>query len=62
MFSDDLHTSVKAYIAANLTSKVVLHATPRREGLIRARMFGAKRATGQVRFKLKVEDTGVSLA
>ena len=48
VFTGDLHSSIQAYIAANLTSKIVLHATPRREGLIRARMFGAKKATGQV--------------
>ncbi|KAJ9582078.1 hypothetical protein L9F63_003580, partial [Diploptera punctata] len=45
---NDLHSSVQAYITANLTAKVVLHSTSRREGLIRARMFGAKKATGQV--------------
>ncbi|GFG31907.1 hypothetical protein Cfor_11963, partial [Coptotermes formosanus] len=43
-----LHASIEAYIAANLTSRVSLLATTHREGLIRARMFGARKATGQV--------------
>jgi polypeptide N-acetylgalactosaminyltransferase len=47
-YTDGLHASVEAYIAANLTSKVKLIATARREGLIRARMFGARKAGGQV--------------
>ncbi|XP_069690847.1 polypeptide N-acetylgalactosaminyltransferase 35A-like isoform X2 [Periplaneta americana] len=43
-----MHAALEAYITSNLTSKVTLLATARREGLIRARMFGAKKASGQV--------------
>lgn len=50
-----LHASIEAYIAANLTSKVSLLATTHREGLIRARMFGARKATGQVSETLDCE-------
>lgn len=49
------HASIEAYITANLTSKVSLLATTHREGLIRARMFGARKATGQVSETLDCE-------
>ncbi|KAK7789740.1 hypothetical protein R5R35_010989 [Gryllus longicercus] len=44
----NLHDDLNMYIRNNLTSKVILLKTHRREGLIRARMFGAKEASGQV--------------
>ncbi|XP_046742412.1 polypeptide N-acetylgalactosaminyltransferase 35A-like [Diprion similis] len=49
-WSDDdaLHVKLDAYIKEHFEKKVRLYKTQRREGLIRARMFGAKRATGQV--------------
>lgn len=49
-FSDisGLFETVKLYIHANLSKKVRLFSTPRREGLIRARIFGSDRATGDV--------------
>ncbi|XP_073989457.1 polypeptide N-acetylgalactosaminyltransferase 35A-like [Rhodnius prolixus] len=45
---DGLNDTVNLYIQANLNPKVKLYSTPRREGLIRARIFGADKATGEV--------------
>ncbi|KAJ8871595.1 hypothetical protein PR048_027921 [Dryococelus australis] len=49
-FSDlsGLHAEVKGHIAVNWPEKVMLLRTSRREGLIRARIFGARTATGGV--------------
>lgn len=50
-FSDlkNLHSDIKEYLQSNnIESKVKLLKTERREGLIRARIFGAQRAKGKV--------------
>lgn len=49
-FSDNsgLYETVKLYINANLSSKVKLYSTSQREGLIRARLFGSDKASGDV--------------
>ncbi|CAA9994097.1 unnamed protein product [Nesidiocoris tenuis] len=44
----DLHESVRSYVESASLLKVKLYRTARREGLIRARLFGAARATGAV--------------
>ncbi|XP_076663956.1 polypeptide N-acetylgalactosaminyltransferase 35A [Andrena cerasifolii] len=43
-----LHEKIKAYVDNNFDNKVKLFMTEKREGLIRARMFGARKATGEV--------------
>jgi polypeptide N-acetylgalactosaminyltransferase len=45
---DGLFETVRLYIEANLGKKIKLFTTPKREGLIRARMFGADLASGEV--------------
>ena len=49
-WSDDraLHEKIKIYFVNNFNDKVKFFKTEKREGLIRARMFGARKATGQV--------------
>lgn len=46
--SEILHVQVKNYVDTNFKSIVKYYKTERREGLIRARMFGAKKASGDV--------------
>ncbi|XP_015586678.1 polypeptide N-acetylgalactosaminyltransferase 35A isoform X2 [Cephus cinctus] len=46
--SDALHERINRYVNNNFNGKVKLFKTERREGLIRARMFGARKATGKV--------------
>lgn len=43
-----LHSDVERYISQNFDDKVKLYKTDRREGLIRARIFGADKASGDV--------------
>nr|XP_022907709.1 polypeptide N-acetylgalactosaminyltransferase 35A-like [Onthophagus taurus] len=49
-FSDieHLHDNLKSYIDKTFKSNVKLYKTEKREGLIRARMFGARQAKGDV--------------
>ncbi|XP_072761861.1 polypeptide N-acetylgalactosaminyltransferase 35A [Anoplolepis gracilipes] len=46
--SDKLHEKIQAYIKNNFDARVRLFKTEKREGLIRARVFGARKATGDV--------------
>ncbi|XP_050575645.1 polypeptide N-acetylgalactosaminyltransferase 35A [Bombus affinis] len=46
--SKALHEKIKTYIVNNFNGKVKFYKTEKREGLIRARMFGARKATGEV--------------
>ena len=44
----NIHDEVEEFVGKNFPPKVQLLKTTKREGLIRARIFGAKKATGQV--------------
>ncbi|OAD62591.1 Polypeptide N-acetylgalactosaminyltransferase 35A, partial [Eufriesea mexicana] len=46
--SKALHEKIKIYTTNNFNGKVKFFKTEKREGLIRARMFGSRKATGQV--------------
>lgn len=46
--SDTLHEKIREYIKNTFDARVRLFKTERREGLIRARVFGARKATGSV--------------
>ncbi|KAG8229030.1 hypothetical protein J437_LFUL007585 [Ladona fulva] len=43
-----LHENLTKYVATNFPRKVKLLVTPNREGLIRARIYGSRRATGEI--------------
>ncbi|KAK9878450.1 hypothetical protein WA026_022090 [Henosepilachna vigintioctopunctata] len=45
---EDLQMNLKLYIDAHLSNKVKLHRTHKREGLIRARIYGSRLAKGEV--------------
>ncbi|RZC32985.1 polypeptide N-acetylgalactosaminyltransferase 35A [Asbolus verrucosus] len=45
---DHLHADLKSYIEKNFDNRVKLLRTEKREGLIRARLFGAHRSKGEV--------------
>lgn len=46
--SDELHNKINKYINDNYSGKIKFFKTERREGLIRAKIFGARKATGDV--------------
>lgn len=50
-FSDieNLHSEIESYLKENKLTKVKLLKTKQREGLIRARIFGARHSQGDVR-------------
>jgi polypeptide N-acetylgalactosaminyltransferase len=46
--SEHLHKKIKEFVNNNFNNKVKYYKTEQREGLIRAKIFGAKKATGNV--------------
>lgn len=44
----DLHSNLMEYIDKHLDDRIKLFKTERREGLIRARLFGSRKAKGDV--------------
>lgn len=46
---DNLHDDIQKYIQKNSTSKVKLIKAEKREGLIRARLIGSRKAHGKVK-------------
>lgn len=46
---DNIHDEIEEYIKGNSLDKVKLVRAERREGLIRARLLGARQAKGQVK-------------
>lgn len=57
----DLHSNLMEYKDKHLDGRIKLFKTERREGLIRARMFGAKKANGNVSIFLKFAKKNVVL-
>lgn len=55
-FSDGVHDRLREYVLKHFPEKVVLLRTPQREGIMRARTFGAKEATGDVCVLLNMLD------
>ena len=49
LFSESYHQKI-SMITSSIDEKVKLYQTPSRYGLIKARVFGSRQATGQVRF------------
>lgn len=47
---DDLHDTIEWYIKKHLFYNVKLVKADRREGLIRARLLGARKAKGKVKY------------
>ena len=58
---ENIHIEVEEFVGKNFPPKVQLLKTAKREGLIRARIFGAKKATGQVKI-WKIITTKISLS
>lgn len=49
---DNLHEEIELYIKMNTLAKVKLIKAERREGLIRARLLGARKANGKVKINI----------
>lgn len=55
----ELHSNLMEYIEKHLDSRIKLFKTERREGLIRARMFGARKARGDVSVLFQMLTTNI---